>query len=71
MVKEKLFLFDFDGVLADSLDIYSEAVMRCLERIGTPIVKNREDYLTLFEGNLYDSMTARGVNLADYARGAR
>ena len=71
MMKEKLFLFDFDGVLADSLDIYSEAVMRCLERIGTPIVKNREDYLTLFEGNLYESMTARGVNLADYARAAR
>ena len=71
MVKDKLFLFDFDGVLADSLDIYSEAVMRCLERIGTPIVKSREDYLALFEGNLYESMAARGVNLTEYARAAR
>jgi phosphoglycolate phosphatase len=71
-MKEKdLFLFDFDGVLADSLEIYSEAVVRCLERIGTPIVKTREDYLALFEGNLYESMEARGVNLADYAQAAR
>jgi phosphoglycolate phosphatase len=66
----KLFLFDFDGVLADSLDLYSEAVRRCLERIGTPIVKTREDYLALFEGNFYESMAARGVDLAAFAQAA-
>jgi phosphoglycolate phosphatase len=66
----KLFLFDFDGVLADSLDLYAEAVARCLERIGTPIVKNREDYLALFEGNFYESMAARGVDLAAFAQAA-
>jgi phosphoglycolate phosphatase len=69
--KMDLFLFDFDGVLADSLDIYSAAVVRCLERIGTPIVKNQDDYLVLFEGNFYESMAARGVDLADYAQAAR
>jgi phosphoglycolate phosphatase len=66
----KLFLFDFDGVLADSLDLYAEAVARCLERIGTPIVKTREDYLALFEGNFYESMAARGVDLAAFAQAA-
>jgi phosphoglycolate phosphatase len=67
----KLFLFDFDGVLADSLDLYAEAVRRCLKRIGTPIVKNREDYLVLFEGNFYESMAARGVDLAAFAQAAQ
>jgi phosphoglycolate phosphatase len=67
----KLFLFDFDGVLADSLDLYAEAVARCLERIGTPIVKTREDYLALFEGNFYESMAARGVDLAAFAQAAK
>jgi len=66
----KLFLFDFDGVLSDSLDLYAEAVARCLERIGTPIVKTREDYLALFEGNFYESMAARGVDLAAFAQAA-
>jgi phosphoglycolate phosphatase len=66
-----LFMFDFDGVLADSLDLYSEAVARCLERIGTPIVKTKEDYLTLFDGNFYESMAARGVDLAAFGQVAK
>jgi phosphoglycolate phosphatase len=63
-----LFLFDFDGVLADSLDIYADVVARCLERIGMPIVKSKEDYLALFDGNFYESMAARGVDLAAYSK---
>ena len=51
----------FDGVLADSLDIYAEAVARSLERIGMPILKNKEDYLALFDGNFYESLAARGL----------
>jgi phosphoglycolate phosphatase len=66
-----LFLFDFDGVLVDSLDLYAEAVTRCLERIGTPIVRNREDYLDLFDGNFYESMAARGVDLAAFTQAAK
>lgn len=71
MRERDLFLFDFDGVLSDSLDLYAEAVRRCLERIGTPIVKTREDYLVLFEGNFYESMAARGVDLAAFAQAAK
>ena len=71
MKGRELFLFDFDGVLSDSLDLYAEAVRHCLERIGTPIVKNREDYLVLFEGNFYESMADRGVDLAAFAQAAK
>ncbi|MCX5820038.1 MAG: HAD family hydrolase [Deltaproteobacteria bacterium] len=71
MRERDLFLFDFDGVLSDSLDLYAEAVRRCLERIGTPVVKTREDYLVLFEGNFYESMAARGVDLAAFAQAAK
>jgi phosphoglycolate phosphatase len=65
-----LFLFDFDGVLVDSLDLYAEMVARSLERIGTPIVKSKEDYLALFDGNFYESMAAQGVDLSRYAKAA-
>lgn len=71
MKERNLLLFDFDGVLADSLDLYSEAVARCLLRIGTPIVKNKEDYLALFEGNFYESMAAKGVDLVAFAGAAQ
>lgn len=66
-----LLLFDFDGVLVDSLDFYAEAVARCLERIGMPIVRGKEDYLDLFDGNFYESLAARGVDLSAYSRAAR
>lgn len=66
-----LFLFDFDGVLVDSLVLYVEAVRLILERIGTPIVKNRDDYLGLFEGNFYTSLEARGVDLAAFSEAAK
>jgi phosphoglycolate phosphatase len=67
---QKLFLFDFDGVLVDSLDFYVRAVGACLEAVGTPIVQSREDYLALFEGNFYEAMAARGVDLAAFAQAA-
>jgi phosphoglycolate phosphatase len=66
-----LYLFDFDGVLADSLDLYADAVARCLQRIGTPIVRCKEEYLALFDGNFYESMAARGVDLAAFTEAAR
>lgn len=66
-----LLLFDFDGVLADSLDLYADAVTRCLERIGMPFDKGREEYLALFDGNYYESMAARGVDLVAFAQATK
>lgn len=66
-----LLLFDFDGVLADSLSFYAEAVRLILEKIGTPIVRSRDDYLELFEGNFYASMESRGVNLTAFSKAAK
>lgn len=71
MTAQKLFLFDFDGVLVDSLDFYVLAVGQCLKKIGTPIVNNMEDYLALFEGNFYESMGRKGVDLEAFARTAQ
>ena len=68
MTKNVLLLFDFDGVLVDSLDLYAEAVTLCLTRIGKPILRSREDYLDLFDGNFYESMAARGVDLDAFTR---
>ncbi len=59
----KLLLFDFDGVLVDSLDVYEKTVTDCLNVIGQPLTRGREEFLELFEGNFYSSLTEKGVNM--------
>jgi len=59
----KLLLFDFDGVIIDSLPRYEQIVKTCLEKIGNPIVQTREDFLDLFEDNFYEGLMKRGIDL--------
>jgi len=63
---QKLLLFDFDGVLVDSLDVYEAVVRQCLEAIGQPIVQTRADYLTLYQDNFYGEIARRGVDLSAF-----
>ena len=62
----KLFLFDFDGVLVESLDIYEKAVGLSLTRMNKPLTRGREDFLELFDGNFYESLAKRGVDLKKF-----
>jgi phosphoglycolate phosphatase len=62
----KLFLFDFDGVLVDSLDVYEKTVTDCLQKINQPLTRGREEFLELFEGNFYESLVKRGVDLYEF-----
>ena len=68
---KKLFLFDFDGVLIDSLETYERAVTLCLEKIGKPIVKNRVDFLNLFDENFYEAIVVRGIDLGEYMEASK
>ena len=63
---EKLFLFDFDGVLVDSLGLYEKSVNVCLERIGKPPIASREEFLDLFEENFYSAIAKRGVDVGEF-----
>jgi len=60
---QKLILFDFDGVIVDSLDVYEAVVRQCFERVGKPIVRNREDFLALYHDNFYREVASRGIDL--------
>lgn len=62
----KLLLFDFDGVLVDSLDVYEKTVTDCLNAIGQPLTRGREEFLELFEGNFYESLVEKGVDLEKF-----
>jgi phosphoglycolate phosphatase len=63
---KKLFLFDFDGVLVDSLALYEKSVNLCLERIGKRPIETREEFLDLFEENFFSSVTKRGVDVGEF-----
>jgi phosphoglycolate phosphatase len=65
---KKLFLFDFDGVVVDSLELYEKAVNLCLEKIGGPLIRNRSDFMALFEENFYDSIRKKGVNVQEFIK---
>ena len=58
-----LLLFDFDGVLVDSIDVYEKTVTDCLQQIGQPLARGREEFLELFEGNFYESLVQKGVDM--------
>jgi phosphoglycolate phosphatase len=59
----KLFLFDFDGVIVDSLDVYEKTVTDCLKDIDQPLLRSREEFLELFEDNFYESLKNKGIDL--------
>ena len=65
-MNKKLFLFDFDGVLVDSLDVHVQAAKWSLEKIGQPIIQNKADYLDLFDDNFYEAMLEKGVDLKKF-----
>jgi len=65
-MNKKLFLFDFDGVLVDSLDVHVQAAKGSLEKIGQPIIQNKADYLDLFDDNFYEAMLEKGVDLKKF-----
>jgi len=60
---KKLFLFDCDGVLVDSLPVFEGTVRKTLAAIGRPILKSRADFLDLFEDNFYAAIARKGVDL--------
>ncbi|PKN06377.1 MAG: hypothetical protein CVU72_04805, partial [Deltaproteobacteria bacterium HGW-Deltaproteobacteria-7] len=66
----KLFLFDFDGVIVDSLAVYEKTVKDNLQKINQPIVQTREEFLELFEDNFYESLKNKGIDLDVFMKAA-
>jgi phosphoglycolate phosphatase len=67
---KKLFLFDCDGVLVDSLAVFEGTVRECLAVIGQPIIRSHEDFLDLFDDNFYTAIVQKGVHLDAFMQAA-
>jgi phosphoglycolate phosphatase len=70
-MSQKLLLFDFDGVLVDSLEVYERRVKLCLEKIGSQIIQSRQDFLALFEDNFYEGIVKKGIDLGEFMNASK
>lgn len=55
-----LILFDFDGVVADSFEVFHEEFRAAVAELGFHKLKTREDMLGLFDGNAFLSLVKIG-----------
>ena len=53
-------MFDFDGVIVDSLDIFSTAFLEACAAVGVEGFTTSDDLLAVMEDNYYAGMRARG-----------
>jgi phosphoglycolate phosphatase len=54
-------MFDHDGVLVDSLEVFTAAFTAACRRHGHPDIATAEHVVALFHDNVYDCMRARGM----------
>ncbi len=54
-------MFDYDGVIVDSLATFRAALAAACEAERAGLMTNEEDFLRLFDGNMYEGLVAAGV----------
>ncbi|NLF18312.1 MAG: HAD hydrolase-like protein [Lentisphaerae bacterium] len=60
-MKQRIIMFDFDGVIADSFDVFYQALVRTLREFGHTCVRNPVDFRALFDDNACRSLEALRV----------
>lgn len=56
-----ILIFDYDGVIVDSLGVYSKLLPSLCKKYGYPQISTKDDFLSLFNNNLYESLEIKGV----------
>jgi len=54
-------MLDHDGVVVDSLEIFTTSFVEACRRVGLPQVTSAEDVLALLDGNFYESLRDAGA----------
>lgn len=58
----RLLVFDYDGVLVDSYDVFKRHFLDACRSQGIAAVDSEADFLSLFDGNFYESMLQQGMS---------
>ncbi len=57
-----LIMFDFDGVIIDSLDQFTKDFISACNKHGLSAVRSQKDMLDLFDNNVYESILSLGMD---------
>ncbi len=60
-----LLMFDFDGVIADSLDWFNINFHNSCVELGYNLFEDKETFIRLLDNNLFEAMISSGVNQKD------
>ncbi len=63
----RVWMFDFDGVIVDSLELFSASLLTLCRERGLAKPATQEELLRLFDTNMYDGLSAAGLPAADHA----
>jgi phosphoglycolate phosphatase len=55
-------IFDYDGVLVDSFDLFMKLFLDSCKKHGWKQISTKEEFLSLFHGNMYENMMNLGMN---------
>lgn len=59
-----LVMFDYDGVIVDSLEVFISCFSQACYENGFHGINVPKDVVSCFEGNVYETMTRRGISEA-------
>ena len=62
MLMHNTVIFDYDGVIVDSLDFFIKYFVNACKNEGINSIASKNKFLSLFEGNMYESMHKRGLS---------
>jgi len=62
---ERVLIFDFDGVLADSLEVFEACVQAACRETNRSAPADRAAFRRLFDGNMFAGLQAAGVSAGD------
>ncbi len=65
---EKLLIFDYDGVIADSLDIIWECFDKINKKHNLFPFKNKNELTKIWDQNLFESVSKLGISIIDLAK---
>lgn len=57
-----LIMFDFDGVIVDSLDVFTNAFLASCQACGYNGISTQEQFKTLLDGNFYEGLDQIGLS---------